>query len=66
MLDMNEEAEAGFRSGSLIGQSKSSYFETKESSQDNAIAWDMSIFFRNSAINCVLQIKTVMDSEIAG
>ena len=67
VLDMNEEPDLAFKPGSLMGRSRSTYSEKKEPSEDNpASTGDASIFSGKSAIKCVLQIKTVINSEIAG
>jgi hypothetical protein len=67
VLDMNEEADLSSRQGSILARSRSYLSEKKETADSNpASTREASIFSRNSAIKYVLQIKTDMNSEIAG
>jgi hypothetical protein len=67
VMEMNEEADASFKSTGVMNRTKGVFADRKDGSQENiASAPEATFFSRNSTIKCVLQIKTVIDSEIAG
>jgi hypothetical protein len=74
VMEMNDEPDVALKQASFSRRSKSSLTETKEETIDSrdhhreidAAAQDAAFFSQNSATSCVLQIKTVLDSVIAG
>jgi hypothetical protein len=71
---MNDEPDVSLKQPSFVSRSKNSFSDVKEESVEtrdykreiNAAAPDASFFSRNSTTSCVLQIKTIVDSVIAG
>ena len=75
-VDRKEDDDGSFRDNwhrSFVGRPKTSIADKKEDDDDLfrdrencATSQDASLFSRNSTANCVLQVKTVVDSVIAG
>ena len=74
VVEMNDEPDVSLKQMSFIGRPKNSLSENKEEPIDSrdyhgdidSAAHDAAFFSRNSSTSCVLQIKTIMDSVIAG
>jgi hypothetical protein len=69
VVEMNDEPDTVLKQPSFLTRPKNSVVENNEepveASRDSNAA-EASLFSRNSTTNCVLQIKTMMDSVIAG
>ncbi len=74
-MEMNDEPDTNIKQQTFVIRNKNSFHENKEETDDTlrdssrdieTVAQDASFFSRNSATSCVMQIKTIMDSVIAG
>jgi hypothetical protein len=71
-VEMNDEPDSSIKQQSFVIRPKNSFTENRDDPDETlrdisaTVAHDASFFSRNSASSCIMQIKTIRDSVIAG